>query len=66
MKKKNKLPKGWSERKVRRVLKHYEQQSEDDAVAEDEVAYQDRKQTYMAIPVKLVPVVRRLVTRRAG
>jgi hypothetical protein len=32
----NKFPEGWDEAKVRRVLTHYETQSEDDAMAEDE------------------------------
>jgi hypothetical protein len=66
MSKKNKLPKGWTERRVRRVLKHYEGQSQEQAVAEDQAAYRDRKQSLMAIPVKLVPAVRKLITRRAG
>jgi hypothetical protein len=32
----NRFPEGWSEEKVRRVLTHYEEQTEDEAVAEDE------------------------------
>jgi len=38
--KKSKFPKGWDERRVKRVLAHYEKQSEDEAVAEDEAAYE--------------------------
>ena len=34
--KQSKFPAGWDEQKVRRVLKHYEQQTEEEAVAEDE------------------------------
>jgi hypothetical protein len=59
--KKNNLPKGWSQRKAQRVLGHYERQSEDQAVTEDEAAYHNRKQTIMVIPIKLVPAVRRLL-----
>ena len=66
MKRKDQLPKGWTQSKIRRVLRHYEQQSEDEAVAEDEAAYKSRKQSVMVIPVKLVPTVRRLLARRAG
>jgi hypothetical protein len=29
-------PVGWDEERVRKVIAHYEQQSEDEAVAEDE------------------------------
>ena len=34
------FPQGWDEERVRRVLEHYEQQSEEEAVAEDEAAYE--------------------------
>jgi hypothetical protein len=34
--KQQKLPPGWDEKRVRRVLAHYENQTEDEAVAEDE------------------------------
>jgi len=30
---------GWNAERVRRVLDHYENQTEDEAVAEDEAAY---------------------------
>jgi hypothetical protein len=32
----SKFPEGWGEEKVRRVLAHYEEQTEDEALAEDE------------------------------
>jgi len=38
--KKNKFPKGWNEARVRRLLRHYEQQTEDEAVAEDEAVFE--------------------------
>lgn len=34
--KKNKFPPGWDEERVRRVLAHYEEQTEAEAAAEDE------------------------------
>jgi hypothetical protein len=33
--KRQKFPPGWNEKRVRKVLKHYENQTEDEAVAED-------------------------------
>ncbi len=33
---KNEFPKGWNEKRAQRVLDHYESQTEDGAVAEDE------------------------------
>jgi hypothetical protein len=61
--KKNKFPKGWDEERVKRVLSHYEKQTEDEAVAEDEAAYETRTQTAMDIPVQLVPKVRELIAK---
>ena len=58
---------GWDEARVKRVLAHYEQQSDDEAVAEDEAAYESTTHTAMEVPVELVPAVRELLAkRRAG
>ena len=39
----NKFPPGWDEERVQRVIKHYEEQTEDEAVAEDEAALKSVK-----------------------
>jgi len=63
----SKFPEGWNEERVRRVLEHYENQSDEEAVAEDEAAYESTTHTAMDIPVELVPEVRALLAkRRAG
>jgi len=36
--KQTKFPPGWDEERVGKVLAHYEEQTEDEAVAEDEAA----------------------------
>lgn len=62
-----KFPNGWDEDRVRRVLEHYETQSDEEAVAEDEAAYESTTHTAMEIPVELVPQIRELLAkRRAG
>jgi hypothetical protein len=63
MKKHPKLPVGWDESKIKRVLSAYESQSETEAVAEDEagVAPSD---TVMKVPHALVPQVRQLIAKR--
>jgi len=62
-----KFPDGWDEERVRRVLEHYETQSDEEAVAEDEAAYESTTHTAMDIPVELVPQVRELLAKkRAG
>ena len=47
--KQNDFPPGWNEERVRRVLAHYEEQTEGEAVAEDEAALEDRSQTVMGV-----------------
>ena len=59
----DKFPSGWDEERVSRVLAHYEEQTEAEAVAEDEAAFEDRTQTVMEIPTELVPAVRELIAR---
>jgi len=59
----NKLPRDWSEDRIQKVLKHYDSQSEEDAVSEDEAAYEHDGQTIMEIPSELVPKVRDLIAK---
>ena len=47
------------------MLQHYETQSEDEAVAEDEAAYEDHNQTFIKVPNELVPAVRELITKKS-
>jgi len=62
-----KLPQGWDEARVRRVLDHYESQTDDAAAAEDQAAFEATTHTAMEVPVELVPEVRQLIAkRRAG
>lgn len=48
---------------MRRVLAHYEEQTEEEAVAEEEAAAEDKTQTVMEIPIELVPTVRELIAK---
>ena len=59
----NRFPPGWDEERVRKVLAHYEEQTENEAVAEDEVAFADSTQTVMEVPHALVPAIRRLLAK---
>lgn len=62
--KQSRFPKGWDEDRVKRVLSHYERMSEEEAVAEDEAAWEDSSQTFMKIPNDLIPAVRELLAKR--
>lgn len=64
MSKQSKFPPGWDEARVQRVLEHCESQSEVEAVADDEAAYESSVETMMSVPHELVPEVRELIARR--
>ena len=59
---KENLPEGWNAEKVRRVLAYYEQQSEEDALIEDEAGVES-SETVMSVPRELVPKVRELIAK---
>jgi hypothetical protein len=59
----DKFPADWDELKVRQVLTNYEKQTEEDALAEDEVGIQP-SDTVMNIPHELVSKVRELIAKR--
>ncbi|MCY4387730.1 MAG: hypothetical protein OXC18_11565 [Desulfurellaceae bacterium] len=64
MKKTTNFPPGWDKGR-RHLLQHYESQTEEEAVAEDEAAFEDPTQTMMGIPNELVPSVRALLSKHA-
>lgn len=61
--KQSKFPPGWDEKRVQEVLDHYESQTEEQAVAEDEAAFEENGFTVMEIPSELVPKVRELIAK---
>ena len=60
--KENRFPPGWDEARVQRVLRHYEGQSEEEAVAEDEAAFDSKHGTMVEVPYELLPAVRELIS----
>jgi hypothetical protein len=58
----SKLPVGWTEEKVRRIIAHYEDQTEDEALAEDEAGIES-SETVMNVPHDLVPKVREPIAK---
>ena len=59
----NRFPPGWDRARVERLLAHYEEQSEEEAVAEDQAVFEDAGLTMMEVPKALVPQVRELIAR---
>ena len=61
---KQKFPPGWDEERVRKVLAHYENQTEDEQFAEIEAARDAENTTIMVVPTELAPEVRALIARK--
>jgi type II secretory pathway component PulC len=61
--KKSEFPPGWDAERVKRVIAHYELQSEEEAVAEDEAAFEALGQTVMEVPTEIVPAIRELIAK---
>lgn len=58
----SKFPAGWDEERVKRLLEHYENMTEEEQVAEDEVALSESPgQTVIAVPTDLLPAIRQLL-----
>ena len=60
------FPKGWDEDRISDLLAHYETQSGEENVAEDEIIWLDPGQTVMEVPSRLVPAVRELIAKHEG
>ena len=58
------FPDGWNADRVQRVLDHYDQQADEEALAEDEAAYEATTHTAMEVLVALVPDVRELIAKK--
>ena len=58
------FPAGWDESRVQRVFEHYKAQSDEEAVAEDEAAFERPTHTVVEVPVDLVQEVRELIARQ--
>jgi hypothetical protein len=64
--KQSKFPPGWDEKRVRDVLDYYERQTDEEALAEDEAAFESATETFIQVPNELVPAVRELLAKYRG
>ncbi len=56
------FPPGWDEARVRRVVEYYENQTEEEAIAEAQMT-PERGHTLMEVPTQLVPAIRQLIAQ---
>ena len=64
IKRKQKFPAGWDEKRIRKLAEHYDNQTEDEQVAEHEEAFRAKNQTIMVVPTELVPEIIKLINRK--
>ena len=55
------FPPGWDEKRVKALIEHYDSQTDDEEVAEDEAAQHDSGQTFISVPNELLPAIRELL-----
>lgn len=62
----NEFPPGWDEESVKRVLDYYENQTDEEAAAEDDARFYAPDRVLMEVPADLVPLVRELIAKRSA
>ena len=63
-KKKQPYPEGWDEERVRKLAEYYENQTEDEQVAEHEAALRAEGNTIVVVPNELVPEIIKLISKK--
>lgn len=63
-KRKQRYQAGWDEARVRKLAEHYDNQTDDEAVAEIEAALDEENQTMMMVPTELVPTIVKLINKK--
>ena len=57
------FPPGWDAEKVRALAEYYDNQSDEEALAEDEAALESEGQTLVMVPNELMPTIRALLAK---
>ena len=57
--KQNRFPSGWNDKRIKETLVHYESQTEEEAAAEDEAAFEVADQTAMETSAEPAPACRK-------
>ncbi|HBI45431.1 MAG TPA: hypothetical protein DDY78_21645 [Planctomycetales bacterium] len=63
-KKKQPYPEGWDEERVRKLAEYYDNQTEDEQVAEHEAALRAVGNTIVVVPTELVPEIVKLISKK--
>jgi hypothetical protein len=63
MKKKQDFPPGWDAEKVKALAEYYDNQTDEEAIAEAEAALEAEGQTLVMVPSELMPTIRALIAK---
>jgi hypothetical protein len=55
------LPDGWTEKELQEIAEHYDNQTEEEAIAEAEEAYARKGYSWVQIPTALMPEIYKLL-----
>lgn len=62
----NKYPKGWNRKRVEAVIDHYDKQTDEEAIAEADAAWENSHMSLVRVPAELVGEVRAFVADRTA
>ena len=62
----NKYPKGWDRKRVQELADYYDTQTDADAIAEMEAAFDSEACAMIQVPIKLLPAIRKVLSKKAG
>jgi hypothetical protein len=63
MMKKQEFPPGWDAKKVKALADYYDNQSDEEAIAEAEAALETEGQTLVMVPSELMPTIHDLIAK---
>jgi len=59
----NEMPPGWTEEEIRKLAEYYDNQTEEEAIAEAEAAYADPNNCVVLVPKELMPEIHVLLAQ---
>jgi len=60
---KQELPPGWDAKQLKDLADYYDNQSDEDAIAEADAAFEMEGQTVVVVPVEIMPAIRDLIAK---
>ena len=62
--KKQRLPRGWTQKRIQELAVYHDNQTEEEQAAEIEAALAKQGHTVMVVPTELVPEIVKLIAKR--